>query len=1327
VREKLKKLRFLILISILVISQVTVIRAQTPESSLGGVNLLDSYEYRVPYDTITVDDSPKELRYDLELDIQPWSGALEGTGLTITNPFSYSTNDVSGPEPTSLDPYLYWDLGAINEGERVDVHWHIPEKTTEESLGFSVTKDVYPTSILEVSQSISQTTTIDVTHYDVSRRLHVVVEYRQDLVDAFVDSYSHAELAHYGDGWIEWILFPGHDQQYSFTVTFDVQRKTGVNGEIEVFPQCRIDSRSSNEFQGTSVNVPLDAGDVTITTSNTVSWNINDEDGKILWFEGMEQAPLGNLGHLGLLQYHHYWVSAETAYVDSDPKDLTYSLHLGIGSASGTLEGTGLTITNPEGWPTDEVRPDPTTVDTGYMFWNIGTIEEHENRDFFWPIRDKTYYESLGFSVTRNIDTSTIPEGVASILQTTTLDVTHLESEKELWAGVDYMQELVTVELIDYSHQEFSYAEEGRIDWCLSPGHEAHNIFWATYRLTRKPGIQGEIEVYPGGRTDSRAVSWVQSPEAIATIEIGMVEVTTTNSVDWEIRHEYSKTLYFNNKEEWTSNGRLNLLQYHECIVPYDTTHVGTDPVETSYILHLGIESLAGTLEGTTLNFADVSDWTDTEHMEPVPSEVGADFVYWGIGDLVAPDRIDVFWADPEKTYSESLDFSVIRSIDTTVIPEDQDSILQTVTLEITPTELDRVLCAGVSYLQEIVNVEIVDYNFEEYAHVNPGGEIEWYLNPPLVETYTFWATYSLTRKPGIQGEIEVYPGGRTDSRVKYTYAVSGANRIIEAIEVATVDLAISNIAGWEVQLEHSKTLWFEASEIVLEKAIQVRINDWYSTVTDPSYEQVYEDIVTSQGPFYSHGKTYDISISWSGIVSNEITVIDKLKPDLQLEASIIENPPPYGCGDISYSYNPETGDVELHVVVQDKREGKLTVQWEYLGPNLELDVYKNPPHVNRVSNKIRTDASFKVSSTMSALQLNYLDTLAYMVKRIDVWTDSTLYPSLLHVRPEPTSTTSGGGWGQLQWFYEENPVTPGRIPLDEYYESCHSMWDLYANGELQVTNSFLIRYVGEGNDLPTILRDGAFKTIVTCDSTEDTIQGWESVPNWHFLKKAGPVRSVFNLHVFQPAASEKELKIFNPTVNSHVILSNTLTEPYYELRFSTYVNDADGLDDIDYVKVIYPDGTEQYLLDEYYDFGVHPPGDGEYFNIIPVGYQITGEFTFVVVDKEGNLDQSTALLDEWLPPFDWVYPSFGDEIPVADFYFNWDLPISPPTAMQKYEIRLGYEGAPHPGFWQTSVAEPPVEYIGSYPLSPGGYWWWITGWSQKGNIVVLDVEFQLN
>ena len=108
------------------------------------------------------------------------------------------------------------------------------------------------------------------------------------------------------------------------------------------------------------------------------------------------------------------------------------------------------------------------------------------------------------------------------------------------------------------------------------------------------------------------------------------------------------------------------------------------------------------------------------------------------------------------------------------------------------------------------------------------------------------------------------------------------------------------------------------------------------------------------------------------------------------------------------------------------------------------------------------------------------------------------------------------------------------------------------------------------------------------------------------------------------------------------------MTDPHYELRFSTYVNDVDGLDDIDYVKVIYPDCTEQYLLDEYFDFGSHPPGDGEYFNILPVDYQISGEFKFVVVDKEGNLDQTTALLDEWLPPFNWVYPSFGDVLPIA-------------------------------------------------------------------------------
>jgi len=971
--------------------------------------------------------------------------------------------------------------------------------------------------------------------------------------------------------------------------------------------------------------------------------------------------------------------------------------------------------------------PNPTDEGSSTKTWTIGDLSDGENYFVEWEDTERISYELPDFVVTRNLDDIIILDGIQSIIQSITITIQPLDTSKTLMVAIGYGQELVTVAHLSHNYEGSAIVDsEGSIEWRLQEPLAEEYVLEATYNIERKEGVVGDVTVYPGCHVSLREITGDDLPNTnylSENVEIGVVEVGILNLADWDQIHEVDKGIvfpWFEDAPEPIQAG-VNLLDSYEYRVLYDTTTVDDSSKELLYDLELDIQPWSGALEGTELTITNPNHYSTDDVSGPEPTSLDPD-LYWVLGTINEGEGVDVHWHIPEMTIFDTLGFSVTRTVDPTIIPEELPSISQKITFDVNHYDTDNRLHVVVEYRQDIVDAFVAEFDHPEIAD-HGDGWIEWILSPGHVQHYTFTVSFDVQRKTGVDGEIEVFPQCRVDSRSSSEFQDTSVNVPLDA---GTVTVTTSNVVSWNINDEDGKILWFEGCEYVRDREINVRINDWYSTVTDPSYEQVYENIVTSYGAVYSHGKMYSIGVSWSGIDSDVITVQDKLKPNLQLEASISDNPPPQGCGEIFYNYDPETGDVILDILDLDKREGSVTVQWDYMGPDLELDVYKTPPRVNRVSDKIQTDSCFKLSNAISAFHLNSLETLAYMVKQTYVWADSTLYPSLLHMRPEPTSVSTGGGWGQIQWFYEENPVTPGRIPLDDYYEPCHTIWNLNANGELQVTNSFLIRYVGEGNDLPTMLRDGAFKTIVTCDATGDVVKGWEGVPNWHFLKKAGPVRSVFNLHVFQPAGSEKELKIFNPTVNSHVVLSNTLTDPYYELRFSTYVNDVDGLDDIDYVKVIYPDGTEQYLLDEYYDFGYHPPGDGEYFNIVPVDYQITGEFTFVVVDKEGNLDQTIALLDEWLPPFNWVYPSFGELILEENLYFDWELPIQSPTSMQKYEIRLGYGEDPHPGFWQTSVTEPLVEYTGSYPLNPGSYWWWITGWSQKGNLVILDAEFQL-
>jgi len=268
-------------------------------------------------------------------------------------------------------------------------------------------------------------------------------------------------------------------------------------------------------------------------------------------------------GHLNLLQYHQLEVPAETSSVSSDPRALTYSLNMKIESQTGSLNDVAVTITNPDGWSTDEVEPSPTEIGADYLYWDVGTLTEGDSYGWIsWFIPERTYTESLGFSVSRTIDQTMIPEGVDSVLQTTTLTVYHSEADKQLWVGVEYSQDLVTVKLEHFSQNGNVFLSEGSIDWMLPSGHEADQTFWATFRVTRKPGVVGPIEVYPHSRTDSRATIEEQSLTAEAEIEVGTVSVATSNEVNWEIVYEDSKTLWFQGYEQAHANtAELNFLQ----------------------------------------------------------------------------------------------------------------------------------------------------------------------------------------------------------------------------------------------------------------------------------------------------------------------------------------------------------------------------------------------------------------------------------------------------------------------------------------------------------------------------------------------------------------------------------------------------------------------------------------------------------------------------------------------------------------------------------------------------------------------------------------------
>jgi len=204
----------------------------------------------------------------------------------------------------------------------------------------------------------------------------------------------------------------------------------------------------------------------------------------------------------------------------------------------------------------------------------------------------------------------------------------------------------------------------------------------------------------------------------------------------------------------------------------------------------------------------------------------------------------------------------------------------------------------------------------------------------------------------------------------------------------------------------------------------------------------------------------------------------------------------------------------------------------------------------------------------------------------------------------------------------------------------------------------------------------------------------------------------------------QQEIQIHDSTVTS-IVNYNTAnkTDLKYELIFNAWVTDSDGLHDIANVTVTYPDGTVILLQDEGEGWGYHPAGDGEYFNVTNVNHPITGTFTFQVSDRDGHTAQTTAFLDEWLQPHDWLRPGSHEIVNITEtnLIFN-----SSETDLQNFTINLGNVTVKDKGFWSVAANSSLVEYDGDVPLQTGEYWWTLSAESKKGNKIHAFTEFEI-
>ena len=275
----------------------------------------------------------------------------------------------------------------------------------------------------------------------------------------------------------------------------------------------------------------------------------------------------------------------------------------------------------------------------------------------------------------------------------------------------------------------------------------------------------------------------------------------------------------------------LVFLEYHMYNAPPEVDYVGPELKDLYYELHLQLQNneIDTTLHEVEINITDIVDMpidsTTGElkpdcWLRPAPTSFGSNWIYWYVGNLQGSeefwDWFHLFWGDRGRTHKESLGFSALRTYEPKYIPAEEDTIVQTVTIEIKPIERDKVLHAGFSYEQKLILSELLEYNHEGDIIVARSHEIEWRVEPPLQETYVFTAKFKLTRKPDVIGSINVIPWARADLRTVTHVSEVEANEVNAFLEDGIVKIATADMVDWDITYESpSKTVFFGSRETV--------------------------------------------------------------------------------------------------------------------------------------------------------------------------------------------------------------------------------------------------------------------------------------------------------------------------------------------------------------------------------------------------------------------------------------------------------------------------------------------------------------------------------
>jgi len=603
-------------------------------------------------------------------------------------------------------------------------------------------------------------------------------------------------------------------------------------------------------------------------------------------------------------------------------------------------------------------------------------------------------------------------------------------------------------------------------------------------------------------------------------------------------------------------------------------------------------------------------------------------------------------------------------------------------------------------------NPRYVAFN-EEYGSIT-GGEADFYA---AAQYDIFWilaesvisggGVDTSTVKAEIEALVQGYPGvsglcsldGNGD-RIASNYDVWGYG-IVEG-EPTFVLLGEYDLATDAITL-------FPVSNFGV---INVRVEDWYAVVKDPSYEEELQGVVLPRGEFYSDIEMYRIYFDWRYLASQTVAVEDRLKPSLILDTTV--TPESYGYQSLTSNYDPETGALIISFTVTDPEEGVLDLRYRVTEPLPEPSLFTENPQ----STPIVLEPDYSFTHTLDLGTLITTDDAYAVTTELRLLIAEDVGMNLLDVQPSPGSTsTSGNEWTAFWWSVVDPSTMEGSYPIGSL-EKVEAAFDLESSTDLVFIDSMFIRYVGDGDDIPCHVRYGEPVQIYLSDS--DVIRGWEGI--WPYQPLKGNVRSMFNINMYQGP----DLMLYDTQVWSHTSYWEPKPEDTrIELALKTGASSVDGPEDIVSVTVTCPDGRVVELSDSEWIWG-EPPGDAYYFMVIELEEPLPGTYTFIVEDAEGNSNSRDYYYDGFeSTPFTSITPSYRSRYDTSDtLSFSWSTEM---TDVRGFSVHLWNED--NGVDWQQQTLDNHVDYTGD-PLPEGRYEFAIEAWNNRDEKIYAYSEF---